>query len=58
MTSHLKKGLLFVSPEKVGKEIYQAISKQKEIVYVPRFWLLIMLVIKSIPEKIFKRLSL
>ncbi len=58
MTAHLKKGPLMASPQPVGRGIYQAMKKGKDVVYLPGFWRPIMLVIKSIPESIFKRLSL
>jgi short-subunit dehydrogenase len=58
MTAALKKGPLFAQPRKVGEGIYEAIKKHKEVVYLPRFWRPIMLVVKSLPESIFKRLSL
>ncbi len=58
MTASFKKGLLFSSAHTVGRGIYRAIKKRKEVVYVPWFWYPIMLVIKSIPEGIFKKLSL
>jgi decaprenylphospho-beta-D-erythro-pentofuranosid-2-ulose 2-reductase len=58
MTSHLKRGLLFADPRSIGKGIYEAIKQHKDIVYLPWFWRLIMLVICNIPERIFKHLSL
>lgn len=58
MTSHLPKNFLFAKPEMVGEQIYDAISKQKDVVYVPKFWRLIMFIIKHIPEFIFKKLSI
>jgi decaprenylphospho-beta-D-erythro-pentofuranosid-2-ulose 2-reductase len=58
MTAHLKKGLLFVKPEVVGKGIYKAILKKKNEVYLPCFWWGMMSIIKAIPEWIFKRLKL
>jgi hypothetical protein len=57
MTAHVKKGALFISAEKAGKIIFQAIQKKKEVVYVPWFWWGIMAIIKLIPEPIFKRLT-
>jgi short-subunit dehydrogenase len=57
MTAHVKKGALFISAEKAGKIIFQAIQKKKEVVYVPWFWWGIMTIIKLIPEPIFKRLT-
>jgi decaprenylphospho-beta-D-erythro-pentofuranosid-2-ulose 2-reductase len=58
MTASLKKGLLFAQPAKVGKGIYQAMMKGKEVVYLPWFWRPIMAIVKSIPESIFKKMSI
>lgn len=58
MTKDFTKGLLWVSPEVISKGIYTAIKKKREVAYLPFFWRYIMLIIKSIPEKIFKHLSL
>ena len=58
MTASLRKGLLFASPRKVGEGIYRAMLKGKEVVYLPGFWRPIMFVVKSIPESVFKRLSI
>lgn len=57
MTASLRKGILFTPASVVGAGIYKAMIRKKEVVYLPWFWRLIMLVIKSIPEPIFKRLS-
>lgn len=58
MTRDFKKGVLWAKPEKVAQDIYKAARKRKDEVYTPGFWKLIMFIIKSIPETIFKRLSL
>ena len=58
MTASLKKGPLLAQPAKVGKGIYKAMKKGKDIIYLPWFWRPIMLIVRSIPESIFKRLSL
>jgi short-subunit dehydrogenase len=58
MTADFKKGLLWAKPEKVASDIVKAVSKKKHTLYTPGFWRLIMWVIKSIPESIFKKLSL
>ena len=58
MTKEMKKGLLFVKPEIVGKGIVTAMKKGKDVVYLPWFWRYIMLIIKLIPESFFKRLKL
>lgn len=58
MTAHIKKGPLFVGADVVGRGIVQAMDKGSAVVYLPWFWCFIMLVIKHIPEVIFKRLKL
>ncbi len=58
MTASLRKGLLFASPRTVGQGIYEAMNKGKDVVYLPWFWRPIMLVVKSVPERLFKRVSL
>lgn len=46
------------SPEQIAQGIIKGIKKQKNIVYLLPVWRLIMAVIKSIPEFIFKKLGL
>ncbi len=58
MTAHLPKNLLFAQPETIASGIIQAIEKNKDVVYLPFFWRFIMLVIRSIPERFFKKLKL
>lgn len=58
MTRDFKKGLLWVKPEVIAGGIVKAVDKKKDIVYLPFFWRYIMLIIKLIPERIFKRMSL
>jgi decaprenylphospho-beta-D-erythro-pentofuranosid-2-ulose 2-reductase len=58
MTASIRKGLLFASSRKVGEGIYRAMLKGKEVVYLPWFWRPIMLIVKSIPEPVFKKLSI
>ncbi|MFP3873095.1 MAG: SDR family oxidoreductase [Thiohalophilus sp.] len=58
MTRDFPKGLLWVKPEVVADGIVHAVDKRKDVVYLPFFWRYIMLIIKLIPEFIFKRLSL
>lgn len=50
--------ILTASPEEVGKAIYMGVIKQKNVIYVYPVWRLIMLIIRMIPEPIFKRLSM
>ena len=58
MTADYEKGVLWAKPETVAKHIVQGIDDKKYVLYVPFFWKFIMMIIKSIPEVIFKRLRL
>jgi short-subunit dehydrogenase len=58
MTASFKKGLLWASPNSVAKDIDNAIQKNKNIIYTPFFWFAILLIIKLIPEWLFKRIKL
>lgn len=53
-----KKGPLWAQPEVIAQGIVSAIAKRKNVVYLPWFWGVIMVVIRSIPEAMFKRLKL
>ena len=55
MTSELKKGFLWAKPTLISKMIVKAIDKKKSEVYVPKFWYVVMLIIRSMPLFIFKR---
>lgn len=58
MTAAFKKGALWAQPEDVARGILRAIARRRDVVYLPGFWRLIMLLIRHIPERLFKRLSL
>lgn len=58
MTASLKKGLLFASPRTVGQGVYHAMKKRSDVVYLPWFWRPVMLIIRSIPERVFKKMSI
>ena len=48
---------LITSPEKSAQIVYNAIKKEKEIVYINFFWRIIMFCINLLPEKIYKKLK-
>lgn len=58
MTAAFKKGIVWISPERAALDVHRAIQKGKDVVYVPWYWAWIMLVIRHIPEWLFKRLGL
>jgi decaprenylphospho-beta-D-erythro-pentofuranosid-2-ulose 2-reductase len=49
---------LAASPAVVSRAVVRAITRRRDVIYVPWFWRWIMLVIRMIPERIFKRLKL
>lgn len=58
MTAAFPKGALWAKPDAIAEGIVRAIDRRRDIVYLPGFWRLIMLVICHIPEKVFKKLTL
>lgn len=50
--------LLTAKPEEVGEAVLHAYKNKRDIIYVRAIWRWIMLIIKCLPEAIFKRLSL
>jgi hypothetical protein len=58
MTADVPKNALFAPPSAVGTAIVRAVERGRDVVYVPGFWRYIMLVIRSLPSAIFKRLPL
>jgi short-subunit dehydrogenase len=57
MTWGLPGLFLVASPEAVARDMLAAADKGKAVVYLPRFWRLIMLIIQHIPTAIMKRLA-
>jgi len=49
---------LTATPKQAASAIYKAFKKQKNVTYVLPIWAIIMLVIRNIPEFIFKKLKL
>jgi decaprenylphospho-beta-D-erythro-pentofuranosid-2-ulose 2-reductase len=50
--------LLTAKPAEVAQAVLRAEAKGRDVVYVKPVWRLLMLVIRAIPERLFKRLSL
>ncbi|MEL6644289.1 MAG: SDR family NAD(P)-dependent oxidoreductase [Pseudomonadota bacterium] len=57
MTWGIEGMFLVAPPEKVAQDILVAVRKRKNVIYTPFFWRWIMLIIRLIPEPIFKKLS-
>ncbi|MGH9586567.1 MAG: SDR family oxidoreductase [Acidobacteriaceae bacterium] len=58
MTAHVAQGPLFAKPSQVARGIVRAIEKRRDVVYLPPFWRCIMLVVRMIPRRIFKKLNM
>lgn len=54
-----KPGMFLVgSPERVAKDICHGIDNHRDVIYTPWFWRFVMLGVRWIPERVFKRLRL
>ena len=51
-------GPLTTSPEAVARAVSRAVRRRQDVVYVKPIWYLIMLLIRHLPERLFKRLPL
>jgi len=59
MTEHLQlPKLLTAQPTDVANDIYKGVKNKKDVVYTKWYWKWIMMIIKSIPESIFKKKTL
>lgn len=58
MTAAFPKGALWARPESIARGIVRAVDGKRDVVYLPGFWRMIMLIIRHIPERIFKKMSL
>jgi decaprenylphospho-beta-D-erythro-pentofuranosid-2-ulose 2-reductase len=58
MTASFKKGPLWASPDTIAAGIVHSVSKKKNEVYLPGWWAAIMMIIRNIPERIFRTLPL
>jgi len=59
MTAAFPKGALWAKPQQIANGIVSAVDRgSATVLYLPAFWRLIMLIIRSIPESIFRKLKL
>jgi len=56
MTATFPKGSLWSTPAQVAADVVKAIEKGRRVTYTPRFWAVIMLIIRLIPAPLFRRL--
>lgn len=58
MTADFPKGPLWAKPQAIAKNIVKAVERKSNTLYTPFFWRWIMLIIRNIPEFIFKKMKL
>jgi short-subunit dehydrogenase len=58
MTEHLPRGPLFAQPIQIGRGILRAVAARQDQVYLPGFWAIIMFVVRSVPQRIFKNMNM
>ena len=58
MTRDFKKSALWAKPEGIARGIVRATDRGRSVIYLPWFWLPIMLIIRHVPEFVFKRVKL
>lgn len=58
MTQQFKKGALWANPAQIANGIVNSVEQRKNTVYLPFFWRYIMMIIKNIPDGIFKKLKM
>jgi len=58
MTWGMDKLPFVVQPEKIASDIFRAVDKKKNVIYTPLIWWPVMTIIKLIPERVFKKLSI
>ena len=49
---------LTAEPHEVAQAVVRAIRRRQDVVYVRRIWRAIMLVVRALPERVFKRTRL
>jgi len=58
MTEGMEGLFLVASPQRVATDILRGYRRGRDVMYTPWFWRWILLIIRLIPERLFKRLSL
>jgi short-subunit dehydrogenase len=58
MTAHLPQNALFAEPNAIADGILKAVATRKDNVYLPPIWALIMLLVRSIPQSVFKKMNM
>ncbi len=57
MTAGLKPPPFAGEPEQVARDVLRALDKKKPVLYTPRIWALVMLVIRSLPRFVMRKIG-
>jgi short-subunit dehydrogenase len=57
MTAAMPRDRPFASPDAVARDIVRAIDRRSDVVYTPWIWRFVMLAVRLIPERWFKKLN-
>jgi short-subunit dehydrogenase len=58
MTAHVPHNALFASPGQIARGIVNAVHRRRDVVYLPWFWYWIMLLVRAIPNRLFKKMNM
>jgi short-subunit dehydrogenase len=58
MTKAFRKGPLWTSPERIATDIVRSLERANGVLYTPWFWRWIMLIVVSMPQRLFLRTRL
>ena len=58
MTTEFKKNLLWAKPESIARSICSGVAKRRNVVYAPWVWVLVITLIKLVPERIFRKMKM
>lgn len=58
MTWGIEGMFLVASPDKIAADLLKAVASRRNVLYTPFFWRFIMVIIKAIPEPIFKKMNI
>ena len=52
-----RRGILMATPDRIAPALFAACSKARGVVYLPWYWRFIMILVRIVPEPLFRRLS-
>jgi short-subunit dehydrogenase len=58
MTAHVAHNALFASPDQIARGILKAVDRRHDVAYLPWFWSWIMLLVRAIPNRFFKKMNM